>query len=129
MHVHEHRSRRFSEPEAVPDDRANEKAGIDPRLLMPADRGKLGEDARNLIANRALEVVNGALDAASRGNYQVMKYLFEEAGVFSSKPAGSQPEGCFSVHLLDECHARHQGHSFDAARCTSNQAASASAVK
>ncbi len=127
--MHEHGSRRLAGPEAVPQDRMEGKPEIDPRLLLPADTAKIGEDARNLIANRALEIVSAALDAASRGNHQVMKYLFEEAGIFSAKPAPDQDEGFFCLGMLDACHARHQGHSCDSAEGASSRAASLRAVE
>jgi len=101
-------SQRHLGPEA--DDGAAEMSGIDPQLLRPTDAGKLGQEARNLIANRALEVVNAALDAASRGNYQLLKYLFEEAGIFSVRTDGDEHKDSFSARMREVFHSQHQAH-------------------
>jgi len=118
--MHEQGSRRAVVPEITLADCAAEiKAEIDPRLLRPADAAQVGEQARNLIANRALEIVNAALDAATRGNSQLLKYLFEEAGIFSAKPAGDKPQDSFSTRMLDVFHSGHRVHSCATGRCAS----------
>lgn len=91
-----------------------QRVEIEPQYLDPIDLASVRQRVTNLVANRALEVVDEALDQSGRGNYQAMKYLFEMVGLFPTV-AGQEnsAKNSLTTMLLDHFGGISDGSSSD----------------
>jgi hypothetical protein len=50
--------------------------------ISPVDMGRVRRSINNLVGNAANEIVNKMIDAAKRGQFASVKYLFEAVGLY-----------------------------------------------
>ena len=78
--------------------------------LEPLDVAAVRQEATNLIAEEAAEMVRALIGECKKGHYQGMKFLFEVAGIFpaavAETPSTSEPSFaeilCKQLGLPDE---------------------------
>ena len=103
---------------ASPSDRVPDHREIDPRHLEPANLEAIRRHITNLVANRALDLVQQVIDQIGRGNYQAMKYLFEIAGLFpvtvTEETSGEDSLARTLLNYLGDAVQREQGQKVDA---------------
>ena len=103
---------------AAAGDRVPDHPEIDPRHLEPANLEAIRRHITDLVANRALDLVQQVIDQIGRGNYQAMKYLFEIAGLFlvtvTEETSGEDSLARTLLNYLGDAAQREQGQKVEA---------------